>query len=168
MWPPWPPAAAGSSSSGFSTTADSVVSTSPAIEAAFCRAERVTFAGSMIPLLNMSTHSPFAALKPRPLPSLRIRSTTTAPSKPALCAMSRAALDLVGVALTLDDRRVVLRDDHAPRPTEQVQRGVLELEADLLGDDLAAGEGGHVLEHRLAAVAEARRLHCRSRERAAD
>ena len=33
--------------------------------------------------------------------------------------------------------------------------GVLELEAELLGDDLAAGEDGDVLEHGLAAVAEA-------------
>ena len=35
---------------------------------------------------------------------------------------------------------------------------VLELEAHLLGDDLAAGEDGDVLEHPLAAVAEAGRL----------
>ena len=35
---------------------------------------------------------------------------------------------------------------------------VLELEAELLGDDLAAGEDRDVLEHPLAAVAEARRL----------
>jgi hypothetical protein len=33
--------------------------------------------------------------------------------------------------------------------------GVLQLEADLLGDDLTAGEDGDVLEHRLAAVTEA-------------
>ena len=43
-------------------------------------------------------------------------------------------------------------------PAEQVERGVLELEADLLGDDLAAGEDGDVLEHGLAALAEAGRL----------
>ena len=42
---------------------------------------------------------------------------------------------------------------------EQVEGGVLELEADLLGDDLAAGEDGHVLQHRLAALAEAGGLH---------
>ena len=40
MWPP--PAGAGSSSSGFSTTADSAVSTMAAMEAAFCNAERET------------------------------------------------------------------------------------------------------------------------------
>ena len=38
-------AAASSSSSGFSTTDASVVSTSAAIEAAFCSADRVTLAG---------------------------------------------------------------------------------------------------------------------------
>ena len=41
---------------------------------------------------------------------------------------------------------------------EQVERDVLQLEPDLLADDLAAGEDGHVLQHRLAAVAEARGL----------
>ena len=54
-------AAAGSSSSGFSTTALSTVRTIAAIEAAFCSAERVTLAGSRMPVLNMSTHSPLKA-----------------------------------------------------------------------------------------------------------
>ena len=39
-----------------------------------------------------------------------------------------------------------------------VSDGVLELEADFLADDLAAGEDRDVLQHRLAAIAEARRL----------
>ena len=56
--------AAALSSSGFSTTARSAVSTIAAIDAAFCSAERVTLAGSMMPALTMSTHSPVAALKP--------------------------------------------------------------------------------------------------------
>jgi hypothetical protein len=41
---------------------------------------------------------------------------------------------------------------------EQLERRVLELEADLLGDDLAAGEDRDVLQHGLAAVTEARGL----------
>ena len=53
-------------------------------------------------------------------------------------------------------------------PAEQVEGGVLELEADLLGDDLAAGEDGHVLQHRLAALAEAGGLDGGRLERAAD
>ena len=45
-----PPGAAGAFSfSGFSAITASVVRNRPAIEAAFCSAERVTFAGSMIP-----------------------------------------------------------------------------------------------------------------------
>jgi len=41
-------------------------------------------------------------------------------------------------------RRVVLGDHDAPRPTEQVERRVLELEPDLLGDELGACEDGDV------------------------
>ena len=52
--------------------------------------------------------------------------------------------DLVGVAGTLDDGRLVLGDDDLAGPAEQVEAGVLELEADLLGDDLATGEDGDV------------------------
>ena len=48
-----------------------------------------------------------------------------------------------------------------------VQRHALELHAELLGDDLAAGDDGDVLEHALAAVAEARRLDGDGGERAA-
>ena len=60
-----PPGAAGALSfSGFSAITASVVRKRPAMEAAFCSADRVTLAGSMIPALNMSTYSPFAALRP--------------------------------------------------------------------------------------------------------
>ena len=38
------------------------------------------------------------------------------------------------------------------------QRDLLERQADFLGDDLAAGQDRDVLEHRLATIAEARRL----------
>src|SRR3546814_18725575 len=63
--------------------------------------------------------------------------------------------DLVGRgAATLDDGCVVLGDDDRSGPTEEVECRVVELETDLFGDDLAAGEDGHVLQHRLAAVAE--------------
>jgi hypothetical protein len=84
-------------------------------------------------------------------------------------------LDLVDAALdrrrrrrALDDRGLVLGDDDLAGRAEQVERDVLELEADLLGDDLAAGEDGDVLQHRLAAVAEARGLDGDRLERAAD
>ena len=75
--------------SGLSAMAHSVVSSRPATEAAFCRAMRVTFFGSMTPALIRSSYSPVAALKPKPsLPPLTF-STTMEPSKPALAAMER-------------------------------------------------------------------------------
>jgi hypothetical protein len=64
---PWscpPPPAAGASGSGLSATSASVVSSSPAIDAAFCSAERVTLAGSMMPALTRSSYSPVSALSP--------------------------------------------------------------------------------------------------------
>ena len=69
-----------------------------------------------------------------------------------------AALDGLRVTGAVDDRGVVLRHDDATGAAELRELRVLELEAHLLGDDLAAGEDGDVLEHALAAVAEARRL----------
>ena len=50
--------------SGLSATTASVVRNSAAMEAAFCSAERVTLAGSMMPAAIMSTYSPVAALRP--------------------------------------------------------------------------------------------------------
>ena len=79
-----------------------------------------------------------------------------------------AALDVVVVAATLDDGGLVLGDDDLAGLAQQVERDVLELEADLLGDDLATGEDGDVLQHRLAALAEAGGLDGDRLERAAD
>ena len=76
--------------------------------------------------------------------------------------------DVVRLAGALDDRRLVLRDDDLAGGAEQVDRGVLELEADLLGDDGRAGEDRDVLQHGLAAVAEPGGLHRDGVERAAD
>jgi hypothetical protein len=76
--------------------------------------------------------------------------------------------DLVGVTGTLDDGRLVLGDDDLAAPAEQLEAGGVELEADLLGDDLAAGEDRDVLQHGLAAVAEAGRLDGGRLEGAAD
>ena len=66
--------------------------------------------------------------------------------------------DLVGVARTLDDGGLVLGDDDLAGLAEQLDAGRLELEADLLGDDLATGQDRDVLQHGLAAVTEARGL----------
>src|ERR671916_1568047 len=78
-----------------------------------------------------------------------------------------AAPDLLRIARAVDHGGVVLGDDDLARPTELVDLRVLELEAELLGDDLAAGEDGDVLEHPLAPITEARRLDRSRGERAA-
>jgi hypothetical protein len=46
------------------------------------------------------------------------------------------ALDLLVRAAAFDHRGLVLRHDDLARRTQEVQRGVLELEPDLLADDL--------------------------------
>src|SRR5579859_7735309 len=69
-----------------------------------------------------------------------------------------AGLDRVGVAVAVDDRRRILVDDDLPGVAELRELRVLELEAHLLGDHLAAAQDRNVLEHALAAVTEARRL----------
>ena len=73
--------------SGFSTTNASVVRTKPAIEAAFCTAERVTFAGSTMPAFTRSAISPVTALRPKPGLAFRTFSTITEPSRPAFSAI---------------------------------------------------------------------------------
>jgi hypothetical protein len=51
--------------------------------------------------------------------------------------LALAGLDLVLLAGAVDDRRVVLVDDDALGAAEVAEGDVLELEAELLGDDLA-------------------------------
>ena len=69
---------------------------------------------------------------------------------------------------TLDDRGLVLGDDDLAGLAEQVEVRGVELEADLLGDDLAAGEDGDVFQHGLAAVTEAGGLNGDRLESTAD
>jgi hypothetical protein len=69
-----------------------------------------------------------------------------------------ATLDGVGITGAVDDRRVVFGDDDLAGAAELRDLGVLELEAHLFGDDLAAGEDGDVFEHTLAPIAKARCL----------
>src|SRR5713226_7201325 len=78
-----------------------------------------------------------------------------------------ATLDVLLLAGAVDDRRVLLLETDALRRAEHVERDVLELDAEILADDLAAGEDGDVLEHRLAAIAEAGRLDRRDLQTAA-
>src|SRR5215207_10121782 len=79
-----------------------------------------------------------------------------------------AALDLRVLTGAVDERGVVLVDDDALGAAEVRDHRVLELEADFLADDLTVGQGGDVAQHRLAAIAEARRLDGGDAERAAE
>src|SRR5215208_6060331 len=72
-----------------------------------------------------------------------------------------ACLDIRLLAGAVDDRRVLLLDAHALGAPEHLERHVLELDAEVFRDRLAGGQDGDVLEHGLAAIAEARRLHGR-------
>src|SRR5690606_24203755 len=77
-------------------------------------------------------------------------------------------LDGTGLARAVDDGRVLLAHFDPLGLAEVVDAGALERHAGLLGDHGAAGQDGHVLEHRLATITEARRLDGAGLEDAAD
>ncbi len=77
-----------------------------------------------------------------------------------------AALHVAGLAFAFDDGGVVLVDGDFLGLSEVADLNVLELDAEIFSDGLAAGEGGNVLQHRLAAIAEARSLDGRDLQRA--
>src|SRR3546814_10202935 len=77
-----------------------------------------------------------------------------------------AAFDATGFAGAVDDRGVLLGDLDLLGAAEVLDRGLLQRQADFLGDHGATGEDRHVFEHRLATVAEARGL--RSEEHPSD
>ncbi len=79
--------------------------------------------------------------------------------RPLILSLSPAPSTMVVLSLSMRD---------ALGAAEVADGDVLELEAELLGDDLAAGEDGDVLEHLLAAIAEARGLDGGAVERAAE
>ena len=78
-----------------------------------------------------------------------------------------AAFDGLGVAGAVDDGGVVLVDGDALGPAQVLELHVLELDAEVFGDGLAAGEDGDVVEHGLAAIAEAGSLDGSDVQRAA-
>src|SRR5207302_5018639 len=57
--------------------------------------------------------------------------------------------DLLGAPGALDDRGVVLVHDHLLGAAEVIELEVLELDAEIFRDRLAAGHGRDVLEHAL-------------------
>src|SRR5208282_1237460 len=70
-----------------------------------------------------------------------------------------AALDVLLLAGAIDDRGVLLVDHHLLGFAEHIDGHFLELDAEIFRDRLAARQDSNVLEHRLAAIAEARSLH---------
>src|SRR5271167_4329386 len=77
-------------------------------------------------------------------------------------------LDVGLLARAIDNRAVVLVDHQPLGAAEVSQSDVLELESELLGNRAAAGQNGDIFEHRLAPIAEARRLDRDARQRAAN
>src|SRR5215468_11196734 len=69
--------------------------------------------------------------------------------------LADAGLDVLLLAGAVDDRGLLLLDDDLLGAPEHGGRHVLELDAEFLRNELAAGEDRDVLEHGLAAVAEA-------------
>src|SRR6202000_1805519 len=84
-----------------------------------------------------------------------------------LLDLGDAAFDAALVARPVDDRGVLLGDLDLLGLAEHVDGDVLELDAQVFRDQLAAGQDGDVFQHRLAAIAEARRLDRRHAEAAA-
>jgi len=82
--------------------------------------------------------------------------------------LGHTTVDVGGFAGALDDGGLVLGHHDLAGGAEQVEGGRVELEADLLADDLTTGEDGHVGQHRLAALTEARGLDGHRVERATD
>src|SRR5271165_6696763 len=77
-----------------------------------------------------------------------------------------AALDVLVLAAAFDDGRVVLVDGHTLGTAQVLDLHVLELNAEVFRDGLAAGQLRNVFQHRLATIAEARSLHCSHVQRA--
>src|SRR5215471_3001948 len=87
---------------------------------------------------------------------------------PDLLDAARDRLLLLLGAVVHDDCRVVLVHGDLLGVAEVLPLDVLELDAEVLGDQFAAREDRDVLEHRLAAIAEAGGLHGADLERAAE
>src|SRR3569623_231877 len=85
-----------------------------------------------------------------------------------LVDLGDAALDRVVIAGAVDDGGVFLADLDALGATQVLQGGFFQRQTDFFGDHGAAGEDGHVFQHRLATVAEARSLDGTGLEDAAD
>src|SRR5262249_39813157 len=77
-----------------------------------------------------------------------------------LLDLSNSSFDILLLAGAVDDRGVIFGDGHPLGTPEHIHGDVLKLDAEILGDHLAASEHGDVLQHCLTAIAETRSLDC--------
>ena len=84
-----------------------------------------------------------------------------------LLDLRHPGFDVLLLAGAVDDGGFFLLDHHLLGAAEHRHVDVLELDAEVFGDQLAAGEDGDVFEHGLAAVAKAWSLHRRDLQAAA-
>ena len=78
-----------------------------------------------------------------------------------------ASLDCLCVALTVNNHGAFLVDLYLTSTTQHSHGGVLQFQTNLLRNNFAASQNSDVLEHFLAAVAEARSLNSNAGEGAA-
>src|SRR5271167_2648590 len=81
--------------------------------------------------------------------------------------LADARLNVGLLARAIDDRGVFLLDANLLGVAKHLERHVLKLDAKILGDQTASGQHRNILQHRLAAIAEARRLNRRDLETSA-
>src|SRR5262249_54814722 len=80
--------------------------------------------------------------------------------------LSDASLNISLLTGATHDRGVFLLDRHLLGTAEHIDRHVLKLDTEIRGDHGAASQDRDILQHRLASVAEARRLDGSSLEAA--
>ena len=115
---------------------------------------------------TLITATPPASLASRSCSFSRSQSESVVSMSLRSCA-ARSATASRGPA-AVDDRGVVLGDGDPARSAQHLEADVGQLESDLGGDDLGAGDDRQVLDERLAPVAEERRLDRDDREGLAD
>ena len=115
---------------------------------------------------TLTTATPPASLARRSWSFSRSQSESVSSISRLICAMRPLTSSSVPAPSTMVVSSLVTTTLRAWPSRSRVT--FVELEADLLGDDLAAGEDGHVGQHRLAALAEAGGLDGDRVERAAD
>src|SRR5258708_2051308 len=134
MPPPWlwPPPGT-SFFSGISEIMASVVSINPTMKSAFCHAAQL-----LLQVLAIVVGVPLPPLGATPLPRTRV---------------------VVVLPAAIDDGGVVLVDRHALGGAQILDLDALQLDAEVFRDRLAARQDSDILQHCLAAIAEARSLH---------